>query len=307
MTASSLRASSRSSLRHRIREGRTGWLYSAPAAVFIVVFFLIPLGLAIVMSLSDWPLIGQPSFNAPANYADIAENDLFLGSIAFTVKWTVITTVLFLVVGLALALLVQNARPGVGIFRTAFLLPASVGLASASLLFLGLLNVQFGPIDDILRPLGLLPPGPTDFLGTPDGAFGSVLSMVTWKVAGFNMIILLTGLQAIPVEVYEAARADGATWWQMLWNITLPLLRPTILLILVLSVTGGLLAFEPFYVMTQGGPNNSTVTMVMSMFREAFTLFDLGKAAAIAITLLIVLVVINAIQLMIFRERGARR
>ncbi len=291
----------------RMREGRLGWLYSAPAAAFIIIFFAIPLVLAVIMSLSDWPLIGQPSFNAPANYTDIVDNKLFLGSIAFTVKWTIVTTILFLVIGLGLALLIQNARPGVGFFRTAFLLPAAVGLASASLLFLGLLNVQFGPIDDILRPLGLLPPGPTDFLGTPDGAFGSVLSMVTWKVAGFNMIILLTGLQAIPVEVYEAGRADGATWWQLLRHITLPLLRPTILLILVLSVTGGLLAFEPFYVMTQGGPDNSTVTMVMAMFREAFTLFDLGKAAAIAITLLIVLVIINALQLVLFRERGERR
>jgi multiple sugar transport system permease protein len=290
----------------RRRQRRLGWLYSTPAAVFVVLFFIVPLILAVWMSFNDWPLIGSPTFNGGANYAAIGQNQLFLQSILFTVKWAVVTTVLFLVIALGLALLVQNARPGVGFFRTAFLLPAAVGLASCSLLFLGLYDNDFGPLDDVLHALGW-PAGRINFLDTGDAAFTSVLVMVLWRFAGFNMIILLTGLQAIPTEVYEAARSDGATWWQTLRYVTLPLLRRTILLILILSVTGGLLAFEPFYVITQGGPTNSTVTMVISMFREAFTLFHLGNAAAIAITLLIVLVVINALQLFFFREREARR
>jgi multiple sugar transport system permease protein len=130
--------------------------------------------------------------------------------------------------------------------------------------------------------------------------------MVTWRFAGFNMIILLTGLQAIPLEVYEAARTDGAGWWKTLWHVTLPLLKPTLLLILVLGITGSLLAFEPFYVLTAGGPSNSTVTMVIAMFREAFTLFDLGSAAAIAMVLLVVLVAINAAQMYFFRDKESK-
>ena len=290
----------------RRRQRRLGWLYSTPAAVFVLLFFIVPLILAVWMSFNNWPLIGSPTFNGGANYTAIGQNQLFLQSILFTVKWAVVTTVLFLVIALGLALLVQNARPGVGFFRTAFLLPAAVGLASCSLLFLGLYDNDFGPLDDVLHAIGW-PAGRINFLDTGDAAFTSVLVMVLWRFAGFNMIILLTGLQAIPTEVYEAARSDGATWWQTLRYVTLPLLRRTILLIMILSVTGGLLAFEPFYVITQGGPTNSTVTMVISMFREAFTLFHLGNAAAIAITLLIVLVVINALQLFFFREREARR
>jgi len=280
-------------------------LYALPAILVIVILFIVPLILAFWMSLNDWPLIGTPSFNAPANYAAVGQNKLFLGSILFTVKYTVVVTVIFVVAGLALALLVQNTRPGVGLFRTAFLLPAAVGLASSSLLFYALYNNDFGPLADILRALGLAH-GPVDFLGTPNGAFVSTVVMVSWRFAGFNMIILLTGLQAIPLEVYEAARTDGAGWWKTLWHVTLPLLKPTLLLILILGVTGSLLAFEPFYVLTQGGPSNSTVTMVIAMFREAFTLFNLGHAAAIAMVLLAVLVAINAAQLYFFRDKESK-
>ena len=287
------------------REARSGLVFAAPAALIVLVLFVVPLVLALWMSLNDWPLIGSPVFNAPDNYTAIARNQLFIHSIGFTLLYTLTMTVIFLVVSLGLALLVQNTRPGVGLFRTAFLLPAAVGLSSSALLFYALYNNDFGPLDDILRAVGLID-GSADFLGTPRNAFASTVAMVTWRFAGFNMIILLTGLQAIPLEVYEAARMDGASWWQTLTTVTLPLLRPTLLLILILTITGSLLAFEPFYVLTSGGPSNSTVTMVIAMFREGFTLFDLGRAAAIAMVLLVALVIINASQLFLLRERESK-
>ncbi len=285
------------------REHLSGWLYAAPAAIIVVLVFIVPLVLAFWMSLNDWPLIGAPKFNAPANYTAVGQDALFMNSILFTLKYTVVTTVIYVVLSLALALLVQNARPGVGFFRTVFLLPAAVGLSSSALLFYALYNNDFGPLGDMLRGLGLIH-GNAQFLGTPNNAFASTIVMVTWRFAGFNMIILLTGLQAIPLEVYEAARTDGATWWQTLRHITLPLLKPTLLLVLILSVTGSLLSFEPFYVLTEGGPSNSTLTMVMVMFREAFTLFNVGKAATIAMILLVALVLINSAQLYFFRDKG---
>lgn len=294
----------RPSVRQR-RERRTGLLYALPAWAFVAVLFVLPLILAFWMSLNNWPLIGPAKFNAPENYAAIGNNQLFLSSIGFTIKYTVIVTAIFLVVSLGMALLVQNARPGIGFFRTAFLLPAAVGLASASLLFYAMYNNDFGPLGQIFRTLGLAH-GDPNFLGTPDNAFASTVAMVTWRFAGFNMIILLTGLQAIPLDVYEAARLDGAGWWHQLRHITLPLLKPTILLILILSITGSLLAFEPFYVLTGGGPSNSTVTMVITMFREAFSLFNLGRAAAIAMVLLVALVALNAAQLLLFRDKESK-
>lgn len=305
IAAEATRASAERLRRHRRREGASGLLLALPAILIVVVLFAVPLGLAAWMSLNDWPLIGTPAFNAPDNYTAIADNELFVHSIWFTLRYTLVITVLLLGVALGMALLVQSTRPGVGLFRTAFLLPAAVGVASSALLFYALYNNDFGPLDDILHALGLVDRDVL-FLGTSGSAFTSTVVMVTWRFAGYYMIILLTGLQAIPTEVYEAARMDGASAWQTLRRITLPLLKPTIALVLVLCVTGSLLAFEPFYVLTAGGPSNSTVTMVMAMFREAFTMFDLGKAAAIAMVLLVVLVGINLLQTTLLRDRDAR-
>jgi multiple sugar transport system permease protein len=253
------------------------------------------------MSLNRWPLLGQAHFNAPDNYTKIADNPLFLDAVGFTLKYTVITTVLLSVVALGLALLVQERRPGIGFFRTAFFLPGAVGFASAALLFYGLLNNDFGPIDPILRTLGIIDE-PVKWTGTPNMALFSTITLVIWRFAGFNMLILLTGLQAIPVEVYEAARSDGANRWQIFTKITLPLLRPTIALMLILSITGSLLAFDQFFIFTNGGPDNSTVSMVMVVYRDAFFRFDLGGAAALSVVLLVALVALNALQMRVLRR-----
>jgi multiple sugar transport system permease protein len=284
------------------RRSAAGMLYAAPTAVIVAVFFLLPLVLVFWMSANRWRILGSPTFNFPDNFTKIPDNQLFLDSVTFTLKYTAITTVLLSGVALALALSVQSSRPGVGFFRTAYFLPGAVGFAAASLLFYGFYTPS-GPIDSLLRDLGIIDE-PINWLGTPNAALFSTIAMVIWRFAGFNMLILLTGLQAIPTEVYEAARSDGASRWQMFRFITLPLLRPTIALMLVLSITGSLLAFDQFFILTRGGPDGSTVSMVMVIFREGFTRFDLGSAAAISVLLLIVLVLLNVVQLRVLgRDR----
>ncbi|MCK2213473.1 sugar ABC transporter permease [Actinomadura sp. ATCC 31491] len=270
-----------------------GWLYAAPTAVIVGVLFVAPLVLVVWMSLNRWPLLGSATFNAPDNYTKILDNPLFADAVVFTLKYTVLTTVLLSAVALGLALLVQDRRPGIGFFRTAFFLPGAVGFAAAALLFYGMLNNDFGPIDPMLQAIGLTRE-PVKWIGTPNMALFSTITLVIWRFAGFNMLILLTGLQAIPTEVYEAARSDGAGRRQIFTRITLPLLRPTLALMLILSVTGSLLAFDQFFVFTNGGPDNSTVSMVMVVYRDAFFRFDLGGAAAISVVLLAALVGLNA-------------
>jgi multiple sugar transport system permease protein len=276
--------------------------YATPTAVIVGVFFLVPLALVFWMSVNRWPLLGNPEVNFPDNYADIPDNQLFVDSVWFTLKYTAIVTVVLSAVALALALLVQERRPGVGFLRTAYFLPGAVGFAATSLLFYGLYS-DGGPLDDILQGIGIANE-PVNWLGTPNAALFSTIAMVIWRFAGFNMLILLTGLQSIPTDVYEAARSDGASRWQTFRYITVPLLRPTIALMLVLSITGSLLAFDQFFILTRGGPDNSTVSMVMVIYREAFTRFDLGFAAALSVLLLLALVVFNVLQLRVLgRER----
>ncbi|TKK86258.1 sugar ABC transporter permease [Herbidospora galbida] len=282
----------------RLRRGRAlaGWAYAAPAAVIVAVLFLAPLVLVVIMSLHKWPLLGPARPNFPANYTKIPDDPLFLDSVLFTLKYTVIITILLSAVALGLALLVQDRRRGVGFFRTAFFLPGAVGFAAAALLFYGLLNNDFGPFGF----LGV------NWIGSPNMALTSTILLVLWRFAGFDMLILLTGLQAIPIEVYEAARADGANRWQIFTRITLPLLRPTLALMLILSITGSLLAFDQFFIFTNGGPDNSTVSMVMVVYRNAFFRFDLGGAAALSVVLLVVLVALNAVQMRILRGATTR-
>ncbi|WP_184821419.1 carbohydrate ABC transporter permease [Jiangella mangrovi] len=279
-------------------------MYAAPAALFVLLFFVLPLLLVGQMSASERPLLqGGQGINFPDNYAGIADDRLFWPAVGFTLKYTVIVVVVLLVLSMGMALLVQNRRRGVGFLRTAYFLPVSLGLASASLLFWGFYSPQIGPIDPFLQWLGITDE-PVRWIGTPTMALISSIILVVWKFAGFFMLILLVGLQSIPNEVYEAARVDGASKVQSFFRITLPLLRPSIALCLIISVTGSLLAFDQFFILTNGGPDNSTTTVVMMIYREAFRRFDLGSAAALSVVVLLVLLVINIAQFRYLR-RGA--
>jgi multiple sugar transport system permease protein len=275
----------------------TGLAYATPNTVMVLLMFVFPLALVGWMSLHNWPLLGAPSLNFPDNYVDISDNELLRTAIWFTIKYTVIITVLLFVLAFVLAILVQHRRRGVGLLRTAFFLPAVIGFASASILFAGMLGDETGPVNDALRWLGITDGSVSWLSGSPNLALGSAVTLVLWRFAGFNMLVLLTGLQAVPVELHEAARMDGANRWQIFRRITVPLMRRTIALVLTLMVTGSLLAFDQFWILTRGGPDNSTTSIVMVIYREAFIRFDLGSAAAISIALLAVLIVFNILQI----------
>ena len=273
-----------------------GLAYAAPTIALVVVFFILPLLLVGRMSVSDWSLLsGDRGFNIPDNYTAIESNRLFWPAVVFTIQYTVLVTILLVGLGLGLALLVQEGSRYVGGLRTIFLLPVAVGLASASLLFWGLYSPSIGPISPVLQEMGLTS-DPISFLSTPLAALLSTTFLIVWKFAGLYMLILLVGLQALPPDVYEAAAVDGASRAQTFRRVTLPLLRPSLALALILCVTGSLLAFDQFYILTKGGPNNSTVTVVQLIYREAFQRQDLGAAAAISIVVLAALLALNIVQ-----------
>lgn len=283
---------------------RQGWAYAAPTAIFVLLFFVMPVLLVTQMSVSDWGLFaGNRGFNAPENFTDVVSHRHFWASVRFTVKYTVVTTVLLLALGLGLALLVQESSRWKNLLRTAFLVPSALGLASASILFYVLYSPQSGPFSPLLMDLGVVDK-PISFLGTPDTALWSTVFLIVWRFAGFYMLLLMVGLQSIPGDVYEAARIDGANPWQIFGWITLPLLRPSLALCTILCVTGSLLAFDQFYILTKGGPDNSTITIVQLMYNMAFQgQNDLGRAAALSIMVLLALVVINFVQLRGLREK----
>jgi len=197
-------------------------------------------------------------------------------------------------------MLLQATSRWISALRTVFLLPVSLGLAAASLLAFGFFSREIGPIGPFLQSTGLAPGG-IAFLSTPIAALLSTTFLIVWKFAGFYMLILLVGLQGVPEDVYEAVQIDGAGRWQTFRYITLPLLRPSLGLALILCITGSLLAFDQFFILTKGGPDNSTVTIVQVIYREAFQRQNLGTAAALSVGLLVVLVLINLVQLRLLR------
>ena len=280
-------------------EGWRGWLFAAPTAVIVVVLFIVPLVLVFQMSASDWPLLGgNRGLNVPENFTDAVSNRFFWNAVGFTLLYTVITTVILLVLALGLALLVQESTRWKGFLRTAILIPSALGLASASLLFYVLYSPIAGPFSGLMNQLGFT------FLGTPEGALWSTVFLIVWRYAGFYMLLMMVGLQNIPDEVYEAARIDGASRWQTFRSVTVPLLKPTIAMTMVLCITGSLLAFEQFYILTKGGPDNSTITVVQLIYSVAFQgPNNLGVAAALSVIVLAALVVINVFQIRMFNDK----
>ncbi|GAB3811740.1 sugar ABC transporter permease [Tessaracoccus terricola] len=297
MTAPSIVAG-RTRSAHVRREAATGWAFATPVTVVLAVLFFAPIVLVVIMSGSKWTLLGgNQGLNGVENFSKVLADPMLLDSVWFTLKYTVLTTVILMPIALGLALLVQEARRWNNILRTAILVPSALGIASASVLFYALYSPQVGPINKLLASLGLMDQN-SSLLGTPNGALWATVFLVVWRFAGFYMLLTMVGLQGIPQDVYEAARIDGASRWRTFTQVTLPLLKPTIAMTMIMSITGSLLAFDQFYVLTKGGPNNSTMTVVLLIYRYAFeTKRDLGMAAALSVLVLVALVVINAIQL----------
>lgn len=283
------------------RRQRAGVFFVLPSVLFVSCFFLLPLALTAWMSFNNWTIFGEVHFVGFQNYLALTKDQVFLGSLVFTTEYTVIVCPLITLLGFILALLVQRPLRGVGFFRTAYFLPVVIGLGTASFLWFWLYNDQVGAIDGVLDYFHLIRT-PIAWFNDVKTGLTAVVIMIVWKASGLAMLLFLVGIQAIPAELYEAARVDGAGFWTQLFSITLPLLRRTFALILVLIVTGSYLAFDHFYIMTHGGPANQTFTTVMRIVEAGFTNFELGYAGALSIMLLIILLIINGVQLFIMRS-----
>ncbi len=284
------------------RRKLTGMLFVAPTVLFVAIFFIIPLAMTLFMSFHDWPLIGEQAWIGTSNYTELAKDRQYLKSLDFTFRYTLLVTPPIFILGFILASLVRHNIRFIGVFRTIFFLPVVIGLGVSSLLWVWMLDQRVGIFNKILLDLHLIQK-PQLFLAKPTTAMNVIILSVVWKTVGFTMILLLAGLQSIPDELYESADVDGAGYFRKLFYITLPLMRRTIALALILSVIGSVLAFDQFYIITRGGPRNSTISIVYWIFNNSFTYWKMGYGAAISIVLLGILVTLSSIQYYVLRER----
>jgi multiple sugar transport system permease protein len=280
-------------------EYRAAFILLLPAALGLLLFSFIPIAQAFQVSFFEAPLLSpQRTFVGLDNYRAAIDDPMFHLAIVNTALYTVAVVILQVALALVLALLINSYFPGVGFFRSAYFLPVVTSLVVVSTVWKIMYHTDNGLINSLLRTLSL---SPQPWLTSPNLALWSIVIIGVWKEVGFSMLVLLGGLNNIPGDLYEAAAIDGSSPWNSLWKITLPLLRRALLFVVVLSTINAFKIFIPIYVITDGGPANSTETLVFYVFQNAFRYFKLGYASALSFLLLVLALVLIAIQFRLLR------
>jgi multiple sugar transport system permease protein len=271
-----------------------GILFMMPWFIGFIVFGLYPMVMSIYYSLCRYDVLRIPQFIGFGNYEKlIFEDPYFWTSISNTLVYTVLRVPLCIIGSLLLAVLVNNAVRGVKFFRTIYFIPSIVTGVVLSVVWLWMFNPQFGLLNSFLAYMGV--PGPL-WLLDPNWSKPSMVLMSVWSIGGGRMLVFLAALQGIPKHLYEAVDLDGGGWWAKFKNVTIPMLSPVIFLWSVLEIIFSLQVFVEAYIMTQGGPLNSTMFYNLYLYNKAFNDFEMGYASALAWLLLIISLVITVIQ-----------
>jgi ABC-type sugar transport system permease subunit len=287
------------------RNDLTGWAFAAPFVILFGIFLALPILVSFVLSFTSFGLrdLQNPlgaSFTGVDNYAKLLGDAKFWKALGNTFYFVVVGVPLTLAIGLLIASALSR---GITRFRTAFrvgyYLPVITSIVAIAVIWRFLLNPDIGLINVLLRDVGINGP---DWLASSTLAMPSIIAMAVWRNLGFAMVVFIAGLQAIPVMLYEAASIDGAGRWAAFRYVTLPMLRPTILFMLVITTIGYLQLFEEPFVMTAGGPLDATLSVTMYMYQQGFTFFHQGYASAIAYVLFVIVAVIAFLQFRFLRE-----
>jgi multiple sugar transport system permease protein len=281
------------------RENRAGWWFVTPALLLIGVFFVLPVLAALVMSFTDFDLyaigdFANARFVGLANYSALIHNPVFWLALKNTFYFALVAGPLTVLVSLGAALLVNAPLTRFrGVFRSIYFTPFVTTLVAVAIVWRYLYHPQYGLLNHVLGWFGI---DPINWLGDPHWAMPAIILLAVWKNFGYNMLILIAGLQSIPEELYEAARLDGAGAVRRFRHVTLPMLGPTMLFVAVITMIGFFQVFTEPYVMTGGGPLKATETVVLLMYEEGFRWWRMGVAAAYAFTLFLVILAGTLIQ-----------
>ncbi|HEX2909470.1 MAG TPA: sugar ABC transporter permease [Chloroflexia bacterium] len=293
-------------LRHDMttRQARAGYLFILPSLVILAVFVFWPIVQSVILSLEHWRF-GSDSqeWAGLDNYNRLLGDERVWGAFRNTLYYTALSVPLSLAVPLALALALNRRLPGRALLRSAFFLPVIGSFAIVAIIWTFLLDPDIGLLSYWLAVMNI---PVANWLRDPTWAMPAVIAVSVWKNLGFNMVIFLAGLQGISPSYYEAAAIDGASSWSRFWKITLPLLRPTALFVLVVSVIGAFQVFDPVYVMTpHGGPLFSTETVVTYIYHQGIELVDISYAASIGVVLFLIVFALTLLQLRVLRYRDS--
>ncbi|MBB3226671.1 multiple sugar transport system permease protein [Luteibacter sp. Sphag1AF] len=284
---------------------RAAWLFLTPALIVLGMFFLLPVLAALLLSLTDYDLyaladIRNLRFIGLENYWTLLHRPLFWSALGHTVYFVVVGVPLSLAASLGAAMLLNSPlarfKP---FFRTALFAPVVTTVVAVAVIWRYLFNTKYGLVNAALDSIGI---APIDWLGDPHWSMPTIILFAVWKNFGYNMIIFMAGLQAIPADLYEAARIDGASALRQFQHITLPMLKPTMVMVSILTVSGYFQLFAEPYVMTEGGPLQSTTSVLYLMYEEGFKWWNLGSASAVAFLLFIIMFAVTAVMLRLSRR-----
>jgi len=279
-------------VRDRLRRNLTGYAFISPWLVAFAVFTVGPFIASIYLSFTRYDVVSSPAWVGLANYRNMLSQDVvFFKSLWVTVKYAMVAVPLGILAGVGLALLLNVQVRGISVYRTVFFLPSIVPIVATTVVFMWLLNPQIGLVNAILKKAGVIGPA---WLQDPAWAFWSLVMMGLWAVGG-SMIIYLAGLKDIPTTLYEAAMIDGAGTWQRTRHVTLPMLTPVIFFNLVMGVIHSFQYFTQAYIMTGGGPEESTLFYALYLFDRAWRYLDMGYASAMAWVLFIIVMVLTGL------------
>jgi multiple sugar transport system permease protein len=289
------------------RQQFAAWAFIAPALSVIALFFVIPVAAALALSLTDFDLYALADwrnlrFAGLDNYVHVLTLPLFWRALGNTSYFVAVGVPLSIVVSLACAVLLQSKlarfKP---LVRTALFAPVVTTLVAVALIWRYLFHVRYGWVNHVLAQVGI---APIDWLGDPDWSMPTIILFAVWKNFGGNMIIFIAALQAIPEDLYEAARLDAAGPWSQFRHITLPSIAPTLLLVSILTIAGYFQLFAEPYVMTRGGPLQSTVSLLYLMYEEGFRWWNLGIASAVAFVLFVIIVAVTRVLMRMTRAEA---
>ena len=278
----------------------SSYLLISPYLLHVLVFVLFPVGFSLFLSFHEWNIIGPMKYVGTANYEKLFLDQYFIKSLRNTLVFLMIHIPLQIIIALGLAVILNEKLWFRAFFRGAFFMPVVVSGVVVTILWQQLYGFEMGSINTFLMWLGFEKVG---WLIDPFWAMPSIAIMATWKNVGLYVILFLVGLQSVPRSLYEASELEGATRWQQFWHITLPVINPTVIMVMILSTIGGFSLFIEPYVMTGGGPLNSTLSSVLYIYKQGFFYYHMGYAATLGLVLALIILTVVFIQRMVIEKK----
>lgn len=275
------------------KDNRDGWLFSLPFLVVFILFMLYPLVHGLVISFFKWNILSDKVFIGLQNYKNLFTDEKFYTSLWHTVEFVLMTTPVLLVLGFLMALITTSKSPLNKTAENVFFIPYIFSMTVVSTLWAWIFQKQYGILNHVMGLFGIQSIG---WLTDPKWAMWSVCIATFWWTAGFNMILMSAGIKQISNEIFESAEIDGASYRQCIFRITIPLLKPTIVLCLILQIIASFNVFGQVYVMTGGGPFGKTRTLIQYIYESGFSYFKMGYSAAMSYILFFIIMAVSVVQ-----------